>query len=266
MGQADALPAVLVAGYLGDNLSGDIAGRGKAVGLLNPGFADNRAVLQHVLQVHQVAVVHVLGKIIGVMEMDDALLVSLHDVLGKEHPLGQVLADLPGHVIPLHTVDRWILVGILLLHILIIALNQGQNAVIRCIGLAYKGALIAVSHIILCKLKCACRHDLVLHHILDLLNGHSPVKLYTLVLHIIRNVLNLLQTQLVFSGSRIGLCHSHHDLIVVKILFRAIPLNNLHRHYTPFIQMLSHAACLQVNGLKASYHRILEKSVACATV
>ena len=26
MGQADALPAVLVAGYLGDNLSGDIAG------------------------------------------------------------------------------------------------------------------------------------------------------------------------------------------------------------------------------------------------
>ena len=68
------------------------------MGLLNPGLADNRAVLQHVLQVHQVAVVHVLGKIIGVMEMDDALLVSLHDVLGKEHPLGQVLADLPGHV------------------------------------------------------------------------------------------------------------------------------------------------------------------------
>lgn len=56
MGQADALP--ILVGYLGDNLSGDIAGRGKAVGLLNPGLADNRAVLQHVLQVHQVAVVH----------------------------------------------------------------------------------------------------------------------------------------------------------------------------------------------------------------
>ena len=266
MGQADALPAVLVAGYLGDNLSGDIAGRGKAVGLLNPGLADNRAVLQHVLQVHQVAVVHVLSKIIGIMEMNDALPVRLHDILRKEHPLGQVLADLAGHVISLHTVNRWILVGILLLHILVIALNQGQNAVIRCIGLAYEGALVTISHIILCKLKRACRHDLVLHHILDLLNGHGPVKFYTLVLNVIRDVLNLLQTQLVFSGSRIGLCHSHHDLIVVKILFRAIPLNNLHRHYTPFIQMLSHAACIQVNGLKASYHRILKKSVACATV
>ncbi len=33
-------------------------------------IADDRAVLQHVLQIHQTAVVHVLGEVIGVVEMD----------------------------------------------------------------------------------------------------------------------------------------------------------------------------------------------------
>ena len=85
MGQADGLAAVLVGGHLGHDLGGDVAGGGEAVGLLDQGAGDNGAVLQHVLQVHQVAVVHMLGEIIGVVEMDDALLMGLHDILGQQH-------------------------------------------------------------------------------------------------------------------------------------------------------------------------------------
>ena len=66
------------------------------------GAGDDRAVLQHVFQVHQIAVVHVLGEIVGIMEMDDALLVGLHNLLGQQNALSQILADLAGHIVALH--------------------------------------------------------------------------------------------------------------------------------------------------------------------
>ncbi len=81
MGQGDRLAAVLVGGHLRDDLGGDIAGGGEAVGPLDEGTGDDGAVLQHILQIHQIAVVHVLGVVISVMEVDDALPVGLHDVL-----------------------------------------------------------------------------------------------------------------------------------------------------------------------------------------
>ena len=87
MSQGDGLTAVLVGGHLGDDLGGDVAGGGETVGPFNEGAGDDGAVLQHVLQVHQITVVHVLSIIVGVMEVDDALLVSLHDVRGQQQPL-----------------------------------------------------------------------------------------------------------------------------------------------------------------------------------
>ena len=71
---------------------------------------DDRAVLQHVLEVHEVAVVHVLGEVVRVVEVDDALVVSLHHLGGEQDALGQVLGDLAGHVVALHRVDRGILI------------------------------------------------------------------------------------------------------------------------------------------------------------
>ena len=52
----------------------------KLCGLLDERAGDDGAVLQHVLQVDQVAVVHMLGEVVGVVEVDDALVVGLHDV------------------------------------------------------------------------------------------------------------------------------------------------------------------------------------------
>ena len=72
--------------------------------------ADDGAILQHIVQIHQVAVVHVLGKIVRVMEVDDPLLMSLDHFLGKQKAVGDVLADRPRHVISLYAVDHWILI------------------------------------------------------------------------------------------------------------------------------------------------------------
>ena len=81
MRQADGLPAVLVGGHLGNDLGGNVAGRGEGMGLFNHGAGNDRAVLQHILQIHQVAIVHMLGVIIRIMEVNDARLMGLHNFL-----------------------------------------------------------------------------------------------------------------------------------------------------------------------------------------
>ena len=78
--ERNTLSAVLVACHLRDDLGRDVAGCGKAVGLFNFGFADDGAVLQHILEVNEVAVVHVLCEVVGIVEVDQPLLVSLYDV------------------------------------------------------------------------------------------------------------------------------------------------------------------------------------------
>ena len=47
------------------------------------GTRNNRAVLQHVVQVDQVAVVHMLGVIVSIMEMNDAILMCLYNLAGS---------------------------------------------------------------------------------------------------------------------------------------------------------------------------------------
>ena len=86
--------------------------------------ADDSSVLQHILKVHQIAVVHMLCIVIGIMEMNDPLFVSLYNILREEHPLGQVTAHLSRHIISLYTVDSRIFIGIFLLYILIVALDE----------------------------------------------------------------------------------------------------------------------------------------------
>ena len=83
MGQRDGLAAILGGCNLGDDLCRDVAGRREAVRLLNQRTRDNSTVLEHILQVHQVAVMHVLGKVVGIVEVDQALIVGIHDLLGQ---------------------------------------------------------------------------------------------------------------------------------------------------------------------------------------
>ena len=171
MGERDALSAILAGGYLGNDLGGDIAGGGETVGLLDQSSADDGAVLQHVLQVDQITVVHMLGKIIRVMEMDEALLMGVYNIRREQEALGDILADFSSHVIPLYTVDRGILVGIFLLHLFIVALDKAQDLLIRGIGFAHQSAAVAVGDITSGHIEGPLIHDLILYHILNLFHA-----------------------------------------------------------------------------------------------
>ena len=124
MGQRNRLAAVLGGSNLGDNLRRDVAGSREAVRLLDQRARDNGAVLEHVLQVHQVAVMHVLGKVVGIVEVNQALVVGIHDLLRQQNALSQVLGNLAGHVVALNGVDGRVLVRVLLLDLFVIALDQ----------------------------------------------------------------------------------------------------------------------------------------------
>ena len=191
MGQGDGLAAVLVGSHLGHDLGGDVAGGGEAVGPLNEGPGDDGAVLQHVLQVHQVAVVHVLGEVVGVVEVDDALLMGLHDLLGQQQPLAEVPGDLAGHVVPLGGVHHRVFVGVFLLGLLVAALNEAEDAVVRGVAPADQGAGIAVGDVVLRHLEGPVGHNLVFHQILNLFHRGGTAQLLTRQLHGFRDPLDL---------------------------------------------------------------------------
>ena len=91
MGQRNTLAAVLVGCHLRNDLGGNVAGGGKAMGLINASTRNNSAVLQHILQVHQVAVVHVLGKIICIMEVDQTIFMCFNNFWVQQQTSGQIL-------------------------------------------------------------------------------------------------------------------------------------------------------------------------------
>ena len=122
---------------------------------------DDGAVLKHILQIHQVTVVHVLGVVVRVMEVDDALPMGLHDVGGQQQPLAQVPGDLAGHVVPLGGVHHRVLVGVLLLGLLVAALDEAEDLLVGGVALADQRADIAVGDVVLGHLIGAVSHDLV---------------------------------------------------------------------------------------------------------
>ena len=205
------------------------------MGPLDQGAGDDGAVLQHVLQVYQVAVVHVLGVIVGVVEVDDALPVGLHDLLGQQDPLCNVPAHLAGHVVPLGGIHHRVLVGVLLLGLLIAALDEGENLLVGGIGAADQGTGIAVGHIVLSHLKGAVGHDLVLHKILYLFHRRRAVHLLAGELHALRDPLDLHgghADRLVHAS--VGLCNGRNDLRDIKGHFRAVPFNDFHADLPPY--------------------------------
>ena len=78
--------------------------------LFNHRLADDGAVLQHIFQIDKVAVVFFLGKIVGIVEMDNAFVVGFYDFFGKEKTFCQILGNLACHVVSLGGVDDRVLV------------------------------------------------------------------------------------------------------------------------------------------------------------
>ena len=131
------------------------------------------------------------------MEMDHALLMRLYDIFRKQNSLGQILADLPCHIITLCRVDHRVFIRILLVHFLIHMLDQRKNSIICCIRLTSKFSLITVTHILLCYFVSTHSHNAGLHHILDILHMYCVTHLTNLLCNIVCNGTNLILVHLV---------------------------------------------------------------------
>ena len=172
---------------------------------------------------------HVLGIVIGVVEVDDALVVGVHDVLGQQDAVGDVAADLAGHIVPLGGVHHRVLVGVLLLGLLVVALDQAEDLVVGGVGLAHQRTGVAVGDVVLGHLKGAVGHDVVLHHVLDLLHGGGAVHLLTLQLHGLRDPLDLHRRHPVhLLHGLVGLGDGDNDLGNIEAHLGAISLDDPH--------------------------------------
>ena len=229
MGQADALAAVLAGRDLCDDLGCDIAGGGEGMRLLDEGAGDDGAVLQHVIKVDQIAVVHVLGIVVGIVEVDDALLMRLDDLRRQQHTHRQVLADLAGHIVALDAVDGRVFVGVLLLDLLVVALDQREDLVIGRVVGALEALDIAVGDIAARDLVGPGRHNGVLHKVLNLLNIHGVAAVIADLLHMVADLDDLLLRQaLGFGYDLICLCDGRNDFGNVKDSLAAVAFDDLH--------------------------------------
>ena len=52
--------------------------------LLNHGFGNHGAVLEHILQVNEVTVMLLLRIVIGIMEMNNAVLMGVHNIFREQ--------------------------------------------------------------------------------------------------------------------------------------------------------------------------------------
>ena len=195
MCQRDGLTAVLAGCYLSNNLSCNVACRREAVWTLNQSTGDNSAVLQHVIKVDEVAVVHVLCKVIGIVEVDETLVVSSNNVLWKELTLNEVLRNLTSHVVTLNGNNGRVLVGVLLLDFLVVALNQRQNLVIGGVLMTLLVLDVAVNDVLTSNLKAVKSHELILDKVLDLLDGDGVSSLLALIGNVEGSKLNLTLSQ-----------------------------------------------------------------------
>ncbi len=134
---------------------------------------------------------HMLGKIIRIMEVYHAFLMGMDHMLWQEEPLCNVLADFPCHIIPLDAVHNWVLVGIFLLDFFIIAFYQAQNLLVRRIGLAHQRPFVTVSDIFSGNLKCIVGHNFIFHHVLNFFYIINPLHVGTNLGNPLRDCLNL---------------------------------------------------------------------------
>ena len=228
MRQGEGLSAILVAGHLRHDLGGDVAGGEEAVGLLDHGLGNDGAVLQHVLQVDEVTVVLLLGEVVGIVEMNDALLVGLHDVLRQQQTLGEIPGYLAGHIVTLGGIDHRVLVGVLLLQLLIGLVDERQDILIGGVRLSGDLPLEAIAHILLCHLVAPHLHDAGLHHILNVLYIHRMGRACHLLGHRICNTQDLILVHPV-DGLHllIGLSDRIGDLREVELHLLAVSLDDV---------------------------------------
>ena len=224
--EREGLPAVLVRSDLRDDLRRDIARSEEGVRLFDHGLADDGAILQHVFQIDEVAVVLALGEIVGIVEMDDALLVRFHDFFREQQAAGEVLRYLAGHVVTLRGIDDRVLIRIFLLHFFVIKVDEGEDPVIG--GIAFSGnlAFVAVTDVLLRHFVAAHFHDARLDHVLNVFHIAGMRIRRDLLGDVVSDSLDLEAAHLMDAFDfLIGFADGIHDLGNIKSNFLAISLD-----------------------------------------
>ena len=147
MGEGDGLAAVLARRHLGDDLGCDGAGSREAAGRIDMRSRDAGAVLQHVVEIDQTAVVHVLGEVVRVVEVNDAFFVRLDDILRKKVAVGVIAAPFAGHIITLDREHRRVLVAVFLTDLLVVALDDARDFLVDVAHLAHLIVLVPVGDV-----------------------------------------------------------------------------------------------------------------------
>ncbi len=169
--------------------------------------------------------------------MDHARLVGLHNILREQDAAGDVLGNLACHIIPLDGIDGGVLVGIFLLDLLVVALDEAEDLIIRGVGFAHQVPGITVGDVFFGHLKGAVRHDLLFHQILDLFHAGGTVGFPARQLHTLGDPPDLHGRHAFrFGNDVIGFGHSLDDLRDVEHGFRAVALDDLHRILLSFVR------------------------------
>ena len=163
------------------------------------------------------------------MEMDYAVCMSLNNICREKKTCRHILGDFACHVVALDGVDRGVLVGVLLLHILVVALDERENLLIRSICLTEKRLLIAICNILLGNLMGTHLHDLRLDDILNLLNRHRAITPSANARNFLCNQVDASFRERIFDVHNLAcLADSISDLGNIKRFFLATALDNIH--------------------------------------
>ncbi len=226
MTDVDGLPAVLRTGDRRDDLRDHRAGDLKALGALDQFSVHHRAVVQHVPDVDETAVKDGLHEIIGVMEMQDALVVRLGDLLGQQDAAGQVLGDFARDEVALRSRRERVFIGVLLHHVFVGVGDEAEDRLVRRVRLADERTVVAIENIRLRERIMALHHQPLFDDVLDVLDEHP---LFLLPLDVREDVLDLLHGgALGRFHLRVRLSDRDRDLCPVIIDDCAVSLDNLH--------------------------------------
>ncbi|OPZ17877.1 MAG: hypothetical protein BWZ04_02767 [Firmicutes bacterium ADurb.BinA205] len=167
MCKADGLSAVLIRGDLCNDLRCDIAGSRKAVRLLNHSTGYHCAVLKHILQIHQTAIVHRLCDVVQIVYMNDPVIMGGDHILRKQESAANVSADLSRHIVTERAVDDRVLVGVLLFCLLVVAFEQAQDLAVCGVQLALLFMKQSVFAVVPCKFVRFGLVQFIENHVLD---------------------------------------------------------------------------------------------------
>ena len=153
----------------------------------------------------------------------------LDDLFREQHARRQVFGDLACHVVALDGDDLGILVGVLLLDFLVVALDQRQDLVVGGVGLALEVLQVAVDDVLAGDLEAVERHDLVLDHVLDFLDGDGMARGLALVLHVECRESDLALGQATcLRDLRVCRLDGVDDLVQIEACLRPVAFDDLH--------------------------------------